>query len=351
MTRTQLGVYGVTKSFGTTPVLRGIDLVVERGQIAALLGPSGCGKTTLLRITAGFETPDTGTVTLAGRQVVGEGRRPDPPERRRVGIVPQEGALFPHRTVAGNVGFGLPRAGRVARIDDMLALVGLEGFHDRMPAELSGGQQQRVALARALAPEPELVLLDEPFNALDRALRGSVRDDVRSALRQVGATAVLVTHDQEEALSIADVVAVMRDGRIPQAGPPLEVYESPVDLQVASFVGETVVLDAEFEDGAVTCPLGRLPARTVRGKGGRHGRVALRPEQIVLNGTGTALSGRVERVEYFGHDAVVTVAVRDLPTRIRSRSHGHIKHRPGDEVNISVVGEPLFYPDPAHPSR
>lgn len=144
---------------------------------------------------------------------------------------------------------------------------------------------------------------------------------------------------------MADVVAVMRAGRIPQAGSPVQVYESPVDLQVAAFVGEIVVFDAEIEGDVVTCPLGRLPARAVREAPGSHGRVALRPEQIALDGSGSALSGQVERVEYFGHDAVVTVCVPDLPTPIRSRSHGHIRHRPGDKVGITVVGEPLFYPD------
>ena len=205
----ELVVRGLEKSFGSVRVLEELDLVVPAGRLAAVLGPSGCGKTTLLRIVAGFETADRGTVVLAGVQVAGPGVHL-PPERRRVGVVPQEGALFPHLTVAGNVGFGLSRAQRRAgRIDELLGLVGLGGFGHRMPYEFSGGQQQRIALARALAPEPALVLLDEPFSALDTGLRAAVREDVRSALRAAGATAVLVTHDQEEALSMADLVAVM----------------------------------------------------------------------------------------------------------------------------------------------
>ncbi|MET0711925.1 MAG: ABC transporter ATP-binding protein, partial [Jiangellaceae bacterium] len=199
----ELVVRGLEKSFGSVRVLDELDLVVPAGRLAAVLGPSGCGKTTLLRVIAGFESADRGTVVLHGAQVAGPGVHV-PPERRRVGVVPQEGALFPHLTVAGNVGFGLTRAERRAgRIGELLDLVGLGGFGHRMPYELSGGQQQRIALARALAPEPALVLLDEPFNALDTGLRAAIREDVRSALRAAGATAVLVTHDQEEALSMA----------------------------------------------------------------------------------------------------------------------------------------------------
>jgi iron(III) transport system ATP-binding protein len=218
-----LHIAGVHAGHPGVAVLRGVDLHVPGGALAAVLGGSGCGKTTLLRVVAGFHPLDAGTVRLGGRLVAGDGVDMAP-ERRRVGLVPQEGALFGHLTVAGNVGFGLDRAARRGgRVQEMLELVGLPGYERRMPAELSGGQQQRVALARALAPSPDVVLLDEPFTALDAGLRSEVRDEVRAALRRAGTTAVLVTHDQQEALGCADVVAVLRDGRVVQAAGPREL--------------------------------------------------------------------------------------------------------------------------------
>ncbi|GAA2848701.1 ABC transporter ATP-binding protein [Streptosporangium fragile] len=332
----RLTVTDVTKSFGGTRVLRGASLTVEEGDLAAVLGPSGCGKTTLLRIIAGFESLDSGSVRIGDREVSGL-----PPERRKVGIVPQEAALFPHLSVARNVGFGLPR-GSAERIEECLELVGLAGLGARMPHQISGGQQQRVALARALAPRPGVVLLDEPFNALDRSLRVSVRDEVRAALKRAGATAVLVTHDQEEALSMADTVAVMREGRIVQEGSPISVYAEPFDLGVATFVGEAVVLAATSDHGVASCELGSLPQRT-NGVPGR-GRVALRPEQFVLREPGEGAAGLVERVEFFGHDAAVTV-VLDSETVVRARTRGDVLHRPGDRVGVTVQGPVLFFPE------
>ncbi|MFE3452268.1 ABC transporter ATP-binding protein [Nonomuraea sp. NPDC059194] len=347
-----LTVSGIVKAFGGAQVLRGASLTVREGSLAAVLGPSGCGKTTLLRIVAGFERADAGTVSLGGREVTSL-----PPEKRRVGIVPQEAALFPHLSVARNVGFGLPRgssrsgssrsgssrAESSARVEECLELVGLSGYGSRMPYELSGGQQQRVALARALAPRPGVVLLDEPFNALDRSLRGVVRDEVRSAVKRAGATAVLVTHDQEEALSMADVVAVMRDGVIVQSDTPAEVYAAPVDLGVATFVGEAVVLDAVSTGGVASCVLGELRQRS-NGVAGA-GFVALRPEQLTLAAPAVPMkpTGRVARVEFFGHDAAVTVSMDDGVV-IRARTRGAELHQVGDMVEVGVDGPVLFFP-------
>ncbi|GGS58195.1 iron ABC transporter ATP-binding protein [Planobispora rosea] len=369
----KLTVTDVRKSFGATEVLRGASLTVREGDLAAVLGPSGCGKTTLLRIVAGFESPDGGSVRIGDREVAGL-----PPDKRGVGIVPQEAALFPHLSVARNVGFGLPRgsSGRTARIEECLELVGLAGYGDRMPHQLSGGQQQRVAVARALAPRPGVVLLDEPFNALDRSLRVSVRDEVRAALKRAGATAVLVTHDQEEALSMADAVAVMREGRIVQEGTPASIYAAPCDLGVATFVGEAVVLPAVLSAShgrdTVSCELGDLLPRRdgVPGAGNRTGgagngtvgaadgrpgtpgadvtatagagTVALRPEQFVLRAPGEGVEGLVERVEFFGHDAAVTVML-ESGTVIRARTRGDLPHRPGDRVGVAVEGPVLFF--------
>ncbi|MCU1433067.1 MAG: Fe+3 transporter, ATPase subunit [Actinotalea sp.] len=339
-----LEVRGVTKSFGDLDVLRGVDLDVPSGSLAAVLGPSGCGKTTLLRVLAGFERAAAGTVTLGGVELAGPGRHV-PPEKRRIAVVPQEGALFPHLSVADNVAFGLQRrdASRRTRIGELLELVGLEGYGDRMPAELSGGQQQRVALARALAPQPHVVLLDEPFSALDAGLRASVRADVRAALHATGATAVLVTHDQEEALSTADVVAVMREGVVVQAGTPEQVYRSPQDLHVARFVGEAVVIPATVRGGVMWTALGSLPVATAVADG--VGTCVLRPEQVILVHDGDGLPARVLDTVFYGHDANIMLEVScpgDVTLPVMARTQGDLPHT--DHVGVRIVGPVSWFP-------
>ena len=319
---------GIRKSFDRTEVLRGVDLDVPAGSLVAVLGPSGCGKTTLLRIVAGFERPDAGVVEVDDRPVTDL-----PPERRRVAVVPQEQALFPHLTVAGNVGYGLPRARRHGpRVAELLDLAGLSGFANRMPHELSGGQQQRVAIARALAPSPSVVLLDEPFGGLDAALRAAMRAEVRAILRASGATAVLVTHDQEEALSVADTVAVMRDGVVVQAGTPAEVYAAPADLGVATFVGEANVLPGTVRAGMVETALGRLPL--VAGVADGAVDVVVRPEQVAIGeGVGATVVDRL----YFGHDALVRLRLAD-GTAVLARTGVFPDCAPGEVVGLTATG-------------
>ena len=242
-----LEVTDVWKSYGATPVLRGVSLSVADSSLTAILGASGAGKSTLLRVVAGFEAADAGTVSLGGA-LTDDGRRRVPPERRQIGYVPQDGALFPHLTVRANAAFALPRRERRgAFVNEMLDLVGLADFGRRYPHELSGGQQQRVAIARALASRPKLVLLDEPFAALDASLRSSVRADVLGALRATDTAGVLVTHDQDEALSCADSVAVLHDGVILQVGEPRSVYSAPADPWTAAFLGTANLLPGVSE--------------------------------------------------------------------------------------------------------
>jgi iron(III) transport system ATP-binding protein len=340
----ELVVRGVAKNFGATAVLRGVDLTVPQGALAAVLGPSGCGKTTLLRVVAGFETADAGEVAIGGRLVAGPGVA-IPPERRRVGVVPQEGALFPHLSVAGNVGFGLPRDRRAGRVAEMLDLVGLGGYATRMPAELSGGQQQRVALARALAPGPALVLLDEPFSALDTGLRAALREDVRLALRTTGATAVLVTHDQQEALSTADLVAVLQAGTIVQAGAPAELYSAPRDLHVATFVGEAVVLNAVLTSvDTADCALGRVPVRATDPRPGSPGTVVLRPEQVLLGPPDRGVPAHVASVVFYGHDALVRLVLAEGSVPVTARAAGGHRLHPADKVGLTISGLVSFFP-------
>ncbi|MET8329524.1 ABC transporter ATP-binding protein [Streptomyces sp. NPDC005181] len=344
---TDLQIAGLAKAYGpgAAPVLDGLDLTVPGGALTAVLGPSGCGKTTLLRIIAGFLRADEGTVTLDGRALSGPGVHL-PPERRRIGIVPQEGALFPHLSVARNVAFGLTgldRAARRRRTEEMLELVGLAGYGDRMPHELSGGQQQRIALARALAPEPALVLLDEPFNALDAALRTGVRADVRAALRATGATALLVTHDQQEALSTADFVAVVRDGRVAQCDTPHEVYSRPANPWVAAFVGDAVLVTGTADQDMAATVLGRIRLTEPPGRV-REGVVLLRPEQLRLTAPDAAeASGMVTDVRFYGHDAMVTVAVDGIDEPIDVRVPSPAATRPGERTGIEVMGEATLH--------
>ena len=330
---------GLVKHFGGLRVVDGLDLTAERGEIVALLGPSGCGKTTTLRLIAGFEEQDAGTIAIGDRLVAGPGRF-EAPERRRVGMVFQDYALFPHLDVARNVGFGLPRGDeRERRVAAALAIVGLERLGGRMPHELSGGQQQRVALARALAPEPEIILLDEPFSNLDAELRAAVRADVRRILGDAEATAVLVTHDQEEALSLADRVAVMWDGRIVQSATPEELYHRPVDRAVAAFVGDAQFLPGEGRGRRVWCDLGELP---VHGTAEGLVEVMVRPEALRLalepGGNGTVMTR-----EFYGHDQLMTVRLDGGGTvRARLGTYGGI--RPGDRVQVTVRGAVLTFP-------
>jgi iron(III) transport system ATP-binding protein len=334
-----LRISGLVAGYGPEPVLRGLDLAVPDGDLLAVLGPSGCGKSTLLRVLAGFHPVRAGRVQL-GERVLADPSVHVPPERRGIGVVPQEGALFPHLTVAGNVGFGLSRgARRNGRVDELLELVGLTGYGARMPGQLSGGQQQRVALARALATRPGVVLLDEPFSALDAGLRDELRADVRAALRAFGATAVLVTHDQQEALGVADRVAVLRDGVVAQQGDPQQVYTEPADLGVALFVGEAVTFPGTVAGGTAQTPLGRLP---VRGPDSGAGSVLLRPEQLHLD-QGPGVAATVHDVLFHGHDATVLLQL-DAGPRVRARVPGPLTARPGDEVTVRVSGPALFFP-------
>ncbi len=325
----------VRKIFGTTVAVDGFDLAVPRGQITALLGPSGCGKTTVLRLIAGFERPDAGCIALDGR-LVATPQRMVPAEQRRVGMVFQDYALFPHLTVAGNVAYGLqalPKTERRRRLAAAIELVGLNGLEDRLPTALSGGQQQRVALARALAPAPEVVLLDEPFSNLDASLRATVRADVRAILKAAEATAVFVTHDQEEALSLADEVAVMRAGRVHQVADPHTIYTRPADRFVATFVGDADLLPAErLGRFRVRTALGELPTASEVTAPQVH--VVLRPESLRITEHGPAI---IEGVTYFGHDQLVQLRLPD-GTPIRSRLGPEPVVRPGDRVGVDVAG-------------
>ena len=274
----------VTKRFeaGGAPAVDDLSLAVARGQILGLLGPSGCGKTTTLRLIAGFETPNAGRITIAGRTVADAraGVHVEP-EARGVGIVFQDYALFPHLTVGENVAFGLPRTARGERVGQILDLVGLAELTDRYPHELSGGQQQRVAVARALAPAPAVILLDEPFSNLDADLRAQMRDEVEKILRSTGTTAIFVTHDQEEAFTIADHVGVLDRGRLEQLGPPEAIYHHPATPFVAEFVGA-----ADFLPGIVTSQgivteigvFGNVEAR----EPGEKVRVMIRPDDVTF---------------------------------------------------------------------
>lgn len=272
----------LNKAFGETAVVQDVSFSMNAGQILALLGPSGCGKTTTLRLIAGFEELDSGSIEIAG-QVVANGRVHLPPEKRRVGMVFQDYAIFPHLSVAANVGFGLNRKAEAERrTTEMLEMVGLGGLGGQMPHELSGGQQQRVALARALALDPAIVLLDEPFSNLDTSLRAQVRQEVKELLRQNGATAVFVTHDQEEALFLGDLVAVMHDGRLQQIGTPEMVFHQPRTRFVAEFMGQTDFLPGEVSGNGLETPMGFLPQATPLTEGTAV-EIALRPDDVRLD--------------------------------------------------------------------
>jgi iron(III) transport system ATP-binding protein len=333
---------------GSVTALAGVDLVTPPGAITALLGPSGSGKSTLLRILAGFERPDEGEVLIDGQTVASRDTFV-PPQKRHVGIVTQEGSLFPHLDVAANVAYGLPgnwsrhwsaarRRDRAARVAELLEMVGLPGHGARRPDELSGGQQQRVALARALAPAPAAILLDEPFSALDTGLRVELREEVCGLLRRLETTTVLVTHDQGEALSLADHVVILRAGEVVQAGRPDAVYARPIDAATADLLGDVVLLRAAPDSVAsvADCLFGRVDI--VGGPAGcaddGECLVVLRPEQLSLNGDG--ITATVLSTSFFGHDALVRLRVDGLDEPLLVRTLGELPEI-GGGVPVAVA--------------
>jgi iron(III) transport system ATP-binding protein len=323
-----LDIRGVRKAFGRIAAVAGVDLVVAEHELVALVGPSGCGKSTLLRVVAGLAAADEGEIRIGG-EVVDDGTRCVEPEHRRTGLVFQEHALFPHLTVRGNITFGLrdiSRSAKVARGEHWLGVIGLAGHGDRYPHELSGGERQRVALARALAPEPRLVLLDEPFASLDPNLRVRLRADIVAILRATDTPALFVTHDQAEALSIGDRVAVMRDGRIEQDASPDDVYHRPVNRFVAGFIDETAFLPVT---GGLT-ELGPLPSEAPG-----DGLVVLRAPDVIVDANGHGTEATVVAAEF--HGAVRTYRLQ-LPSGavVLAATPHTTRLEPGDRVHASL---------------
>ncbi|MFT4181481.1 MAG: ABC transporter ATP-binding protein [Rhizobium sp.] len=343
---TFLAIKTISKHYGPVHALDNIGLSVAAGSRTAIVGPSGSGKTTLLRIIAGFEIPDAGQVVLEG-ETLADGAAAVPAHRRGIGIVSQDGALFPHLSVAENIGFGMERGAhdREQRIKGLIDMVELDrGMLDRRPHQLSGGQQQRVALARALGRKPRLMLLDEPFSALDTGLRENMRKAVARVLQIAGITTILVTHDQAEALSFADQVAVLRDGKLVQAGTPQTLYLNPRDRETAAFLGDAILLPAELGDGSSTCALGRIPVDS----NGRSGRaeIMLRPEQLRLStidgdGAGLACVGKVTDIEFGGAVCTVTVVLSSAngSETLNIKSSGVGLPEIGSMVSVTVLGK------------
>ncbi|SCK15325.1 ABC transporter ATP-binding protein [Vogesella sp. LIG4] len=336
------------KWYAATPAVDAVSLQVAAGSRTAIVGPSGSGKTTLLRMIAGFEFPDAGSIRLDG-SILADERGAVPAHQRGIGYVPQDGALFPHLTVADNIGFGLPGRARdkLPRVRELLERVALDqAMLKRWPHELSGGQQQRVALARALAQQPRLMLLDEPFSALDTGLRAEMRKTVSQLLAAAGITTILVTHDQAEALSFAHQLAVMRRGRLVQAGSPAELYRYPADEDTALFLGEAVILPASIEHGRAHCVLGALPTRDTAPTGAA--RIMLRPEQLQIRplpaqaAAESGCLGTVTEVDFGGHSSLLGIRLQagdGATPLLQVKYSGLATPQPGSTVQISVDGQ------------
>lgn len=338
---TSLEVNALTVHLGSRKVLDELSITIAAGTFTAILGPSGCGKTTLLRAIAGLVSPSSGTIRF-GKQLVSVSSLVLPPHKRRIGYVPQEAALFPHLSVAENIAFALDKESytkdrRRVIVAEMLELIGLSHFGDRMPGELSGGQQTRVALARALAIEPKIVLLDEPFSALDAALRNELREEVSTLLKKRETTALMVTHDREEALVTADMIALMREGRIVQHGTPSEVYFSPTTPYAAVSTGDALVLPARRAGESVFHPL--TPG--VSPESSESGTIVIRPEEISVSLDPSAgQRAIVTKIEYYGHDAVVEFGLIEsayLGT-LKARISGNTEFHLGQSIYVDHHG-------------
>ena len=351
---TFLQLKALDKRFGAVVALAGVGFHASAGSRTAIVGPSGSGKTTLLRLIAGFDTPDAGTIQLDGTTLA-QGRQSVPAHQRGIGVIAQDGALFPHLSVGDNIGFGLARdiADRAAQIASLAETVGIsQAMLKRRPDELSGGQQQRVAIARALARKPKLMLLDEPFSALDTSLRSAMRKAVGDMLDNAGVTTILVTHDQAEALSFADQVAVMNNGLFTQVGAPRDLYFRPRNRMVAEFLGEAIILPAKIDSGIAFCELGRLAVH--QDDLGTASHVMIRPEQIAVQRNATegqrdAILGRVTNTEFAGAQCLMTIdLLRPAPgferlaggqsPRLVLRASAFDLPQTGEIVGLSVNG-------------
>ena len=342
---TSLSVSHLSVKFGDREVISDLSLELAEGEIASLLGPSGCGKTTLLRAIAGLIQPSAGTIRF-GSQLVGVSSVVLPPSKRKTGYVPQQGALFPHLSVVKNISFGLDREqysqSEISQIAaEMMSLIGMSGLEDRMPYQLSGGQQMRVALARALAIKPKLILLDEPFAALDAVFRDELRTEVIGLLRSLGSTALLVTHDREEALVSSDRVILMREGQVAQSGTPEEVYEAPNSAETAASTGDVLTLPAlKSSLGVIDYPLSTSRNSNADGQSGY---VVIRPEEIrVSKVSGQGQEGVLTHIDYYGHDAMLTIDLANSSTIIRARVAGPAEFTIGQKVYLEHVG-PIRY--------
>ena len=336
--RALLDVVDVTRRFGDVAAVDSVSLSIAENEFFALLGPSGCGKTTLLRSIAGFEHPDSGSITLGGKDLLAL-----PPNRRPINLMFQSYALFPHMSVVANIAYGLdreklPKAEVRSRVDEVLETVGLTTLAKRRPAQLSGGQRQRVALARAIVKRPKLLLLDEPLSALDRKVRGDMQLELKRLQHEVGITFVVVTHDQEEAMSMADRIAVMADGRVQQVATPIELYRNPANLFVADFVGTSNILAGRREgEGFLSHELGLVPTAGATGPTGKA-HLVVRPEDVRLAPAGAdphAVAGSVTDVQFKGGSTQVAVDVRGLPRPFLASVAGATGLRRGDAVSVA----------------
>lgn len=333
-----ISVRTVSKSFGGTTVLDAVEFSAPAGSITAVLGRSGSGKTTLLRILAGLERVDTGVVRIDDA-IVDDGQKFVHPQHRGIGYVPQDGALFPHLRVAANIGFGLPRSERT-RVPDLVRLVGLSGLEHRFPHQLSGGQQQRVALARALAIEPKVILLDEPFSALDAGLRVTLREEVVGILRASGTTALIVTHDQDEAMAVADRIAILDAGRVVSEGAPRQLYQNPADAQSAQYLGTANILSATVTRGVVDSALGAIPARPADARADGSYVFMLRPEQLAIHRhpVGDCVPATVVSSSYRGDSSVTRVVVDSDPhCELVVLTDAHEEYAPGGRVHLRAT--------------
>lgn len=352
-TAPRLEATGLTRAFGGRPVVEDVGLLVAAGQVTCLLGPSGCGKSTTLRIIAGVETADAGEVRIDGRPMAGPGLHL-PPERRGIGMMFQDFALFPHLTVAANVGFGLAgdRAARARRVGELLERVNLSGFGGKHPHQLSGGEQQRVALARALAPRPKVMLMDEPFSGLDNRLRDGIRDTTLEILKEEGTAVVLVTHEPDEAMRMADEIALMRGGRIVQQGAPYNVYNAPVDRAAAAFFSDVNVIRGISRGALTATPFGDF--LTPGHADGAAVEIVIRPQHLKIDfdrggrgplptpQEGTAARGTVTRARYLGRESLVDFRMDCDGSKLTASVPGVFLPRPGTVLWLMIRRDRCF---------